>query len=96
MEGDINVTLHATQVERHLDGRLGLKTEESTLHSELRRFLDFHCLRSQGGRDPFGLQFDFRNSGALGRAGPGRTRPASFHSNGQPSVAIILGFMVIE
>ena len=44
-----------------------LKRGESTLHSELRRFLDFHNLRIQGGRDPFGLQFDFRNFRALAR-----------------------------
>ena len=69
-----------------------LKRGESTLHSELRRFFDFHNLRIQGGRDPFGLQFDFRNFRALerpGRAGrAGRTRVAKFHSNGQPSVAM--------
>ena len=62
-----------------------LKLGESTLHSELRRFLDFQTLRICRGRVPFALEFGQVVFASVRPAG--RTHISHFHSNGQPSVA---------
>ena len=61
-----------------------LKTEESTLHSELRQFRNFQPPGIHGGR----VKPQFFNSVSTAGRPAGRTHISKFYSNGQPSVAI--------